>query len=972
MPKDMTLLYKEFYDTYSKRYGNNTCIFLMVGKFYELYASFKQTITPVAQSVKRATEIMNILLKEKQLDDGSTEYWSGFPEQSLHKFAQTLTREGWTVVIVDQIKEAGDVIDRIPTRILSPGTHVEIANQDRMSVASLWIDKQTFSTSVLDLTTGEVFSYKTKFVDEILHMYQVYCVKEVVVAPDTVAFSQESAIRSMINITGPIQIVPQQNFSYFEDEFRREEFFRKLFRTRLLPVRPTLSLIPLQSLIEKSLTVLLRFVEDHFPQQTEQLTTHTIYSPSHHMRLSNNILEQLNILTTNNQRSLLHILDQTVSAIGKRTLRERILRPITDSNELTKRWTQIAFLQQNQNKSILERELRLLYDIPRLHHKVSSGSISSIEVLQMYSSYTASNVLMKQLQNTPLACPVHIQEQVHTYREHVKRLFDEEKASRREKDELVGFLTPIAGPKTTSFEVKIKTLSEEWKLKWTQFSKEIGISPDPFRLVKKGEMEWSWEGPRSLAKIITANAKASKVLTNVEVDTKKAGPVMVNSKEFEEMISVLLSLWSKHEKALQKECEMVCDDLWTMVKPFQNDWVDWLGSVDATLSLANVAEQYNWCQPITADSLSITGLRHPLLETMSTRVAYVKHDVDLGGDSPNGWLIYGVNASGKSSLMKAVGIACILAQAGSFVPATTFSIRPYDAAYSRIWNHDNLWAGLSSFAVEVTELRDILMNATERSLVLGDEVCSGTESTSATALVASTLEHLDKLNTHFMFATHLHDLMKIDGFLPRPGMAVWHLRVERTPDGKLVYDRRLQPGPGSSSYGLEVAHAMGIPLTVLERAHAIRRNLEGTTSSNEAPKSSWNAKLQRHSCEVCGHAVVRDLEVHHIIQRSEGGSNELRNLAVLCEDCHDKHHNGEITVGPLLQTSEGLERSTVSSETNVKVKKSNTKHIWSEEEDLLIRTTLQHLKDRPLKRVVSELADQGIHITQAQLKKFIE
>ncbi len=965
----MTLLYKEFYENYSKRYGNNTCIFLMVGKFYELYASFKQTITPVAQSVKKATEIMNILLKEKQLDDGSTEYWSGFPEQSLHKFAQTLTREGWTVVVVDQHKEAGDVIDRIPTRILSPGTHVEIANQDRMSVASLWLDKQSFATSVLDLTTGEVFSYKTNFADEILHMYQVYCVKEVVVATDSSI--EESAIRSLINITGPIQVIPQQNFSYFEDEFRREEFFRKLFRTRLLPVRPTLSLLPIQPLIEKALTVLLRFVEDHFPQQTEHLTTHCVYSPSHHMRLSNNILEQLNILTTNNQRSLLQLLDQTASAIGKRTLRERILRPITDPTLLQTRWTQVAFLQKFPNKQILERELRLLYDIPRLHHKVSSGSISSLEVLQMFSSYTASNVLMKQLQNTPLACPQHIQEQVQAYREHVKRLLDEEKASRREKDELVGFLTPIAGPKTTSFEVKIQTLSEEWTALWTRFSKEIGISPDLFRLVKKGDMEWSWEGPRSLAKVISGNAKASKVLTNVEVDTKKAGPVMVNSKEFEVTMSSLLSLWGKHEKALEKELEIVCDDLWTMLKPFQNEWIDWLGSVDATLSLANVAEQLKWCQPTISNKggLSITGLRHPLLESNATRVAYVKHDVELGGENPNGWLIYGVNASGKSSLMKAVGIACILAQAGSFVPATTFSIRPYDAAYSRIWNHDNIWAGLSSFAVEVTELRDILMNATQNSLVLGDEVCSGTESTSATALVASTLEHLDKQKTHFMFATHLHDLMKIDGFLPRPGVAVWHLRVERTPDGKLIYDRRLQPGPGSSSYGLEVAHAMGIPLTVLERAHAIRRNLEGTASSNEAPKSSWNAKIQRHSCEVCGHSVVRDLEVHHIVQRSDGGTNELRNLAVLCEECHDKHHNGEITVGPLLQTSEGLERSTVTTET--KKSKTKSKSNWSDEEETLIQTTIQKLKDRPLARVVSELTDQGIQITKAQLKKFI-
>jgi DNA mismatch repair protein MutS len=965
MPKDMTLLYKDFYDTYSKRYGPNTCIYLMVGKFYELYATFKNEMTPVAASVKRASEIMNILLKEKVLDDGSIEFWSGIPEQSLHKFAQTLTREAWTVVVVDQVKEGSDVIDRIPARVLSPGTHVEIANQDRMSVASLWVQSPSFYTSILDLTTGEVISYATQHADEILHMYQVHCVKEIVAATHL----SEDSIRSTLSFHGSIQIVSQTTFSFFEDSFRREEYFRKLFRVRsLLPVRPALSLLHVEANLEKSLCVLLRFVEDHFPQQSERLTTHQLYSPTHYMRLSNNILEQLNVITHNKQRSLLTLVDRTASAIGKRTLRERLLRPITDPAILQTRWNQIDFtLQMDKNKKVIvERQLRQLRDLPRLHFKISSGSLQPTDVLQLCWTYAASHVILQTLQNTPLACPPELQEQIQDYREHVARLLDEEKASRNEKGDFVGCLTPLAGPSSAAYENKIEAKLEAWKQLWTQFCKECGISPDSFQCVRKGDADVSWEGPRSLSKPITAHSKKTKLLTNLECDPKKSGPLIVSSDECNETLSKILSLWNTHKRKQQEEMTVVCDDLWTMVKPFTKEWEEWLGMVDCSLALASVAEENEWCKPSLGAGLEAIGLRHPLLETMANRIEYVKHDVVLGNTKPNGWLIYGVNASGKSSLMKAVGIACILAQAGCYVPATTFSIQPYDAAFSRIWNHDNLWAGLSSFAVEVSELRDIVQNATSRSLVLGDEVCSGTESTSATALVASTLEHLDRQCTHFLFATHLHDLTKISGFLPRPGVAVYHLRVERTPDGKLIYDRRLQPGPGSSSYGLEVARAMGLPISILERAHQIRRSVEGSSSANEAPKSSWNAKLQRQACEVCGHQIVKDLEVHHITPRAEGGSNVLRNLAVLCETCHDKHHNGEIQIGPLLQTSEGLERSTITTTTKTRKGK-----VWSDDEEVLIRTTLQKFKDRPLTRVITELQGEGISITQAQLKKFI-
>jgi DNA mismatch repair protein MutS len=974
MTQNLTTLYRKFYETYSKKYGQNTCILLLVGKFYELYDLVDPVTNTPFTSMRRAIEMMNIMLKEKPNYGPKKEMglWSGFPEQSLHKFAQVLTKEGWTVVVVDQVKDAAEqVIDRVPTRILSPGTHVETATSDRMTVAAIWVSgavhsgtlqsgaaqsatvqsgANTVAASILDLTTGEVFSMQTKQSDEILHMLQVYCVKEVVVT--SVQAVDQDSLKSMFGICGPAHQIPYCPKDNFEGAFAREEYLRKLFRHKTMtPIRTILG-IDSAPLTERSLCLLLRFIEDHFPQHAEKLTSHELYTPADYMRLSNNIIEQLNIITTNGQRSILHLLERTHSAVGKRTLRERILRPITDTKELENRWNQVEFAFHGESNHIIERDLRALYDLPRLHYKFAEGNITSLDILQMFQSYSATACLIKNLKGTPLEMDSWLEDFIQEFRHQFNSLFDEEKARKREDGKPLGFLTSLSGPQTAAIELKIQSLQDSWNAIWQLFCKASGTAPDSFSLEKKSDGQYSWEGPRASLKSIQAFlfTKSDKCLTSIEIDHKKSGPITLH-----------------------------CVEFYTFSDTFQNSWFEWLGRVDCTMALGAVARDLKWSRPSVGEHLEIEGLRHPLLETAQTRAEYVKHSVCLSGGSTSqtntssrGWLIYGVNASGKSSLMKAVGISVILAQAGSFVPADSMCIRPYDAAFSRIWSHDNVWAGLSSFAVEVAELRDILNSATQRSLVLGDEVCSGTESSSATALVASVLEHLDTKGCHFMFATHLHDLLKVPGCLPRPGISVWHLRVERTAEGKLIYDRTLQPGSGSSMYGLEVARAMGLPMSVMERAIQIRRSLGGEVAPEAAPKSSWNSAIQRSLCEVCGSATVRDLEVHHINHRVAGGGNELRNLVVLCDTCHDKTHSGKLEIGELKMTSEGLERI-VKSPSPLPLQlqpKSDKKSKWTEEEMETIRTTIKTFAGRPLTRTCLALEEQGIHITTVQLKKF--
>jgi hypothetical protein len=240
---------------------------------------------------------------------------------------------------------------------------------------------------------------------------------------------------------------------------------------------------------------------------------------------------------------------------------------------------------------------------------------------------------------------------------------------------------------------------------------------------------------------------------------------------------------------------------------------------------------------------------------------------------------------------------------------------------------------------------------------------------SAMALVGGALQWLEKHGSRFIFATHLHGLPT--GALT--ATKVWHLRVRHDPTtDKLIYDRTLHAGSGSSLYGLEVARAMGIPMEVLETAHEIRRSLAGEVTATDAPASAWNTAVQRRACEVCSAAIMRDLEVHHIQPRASatGGRladgskmNGLRNLIVVCQACHDKHHAGKLDIGPVKQTSEGPVREIGS---GVQVAP-----VLNEKEEQLatIKAELRAYPNLPVTRMLFDLENRhGIRITAQRLR----
>ena len=338
----------------------------------------------------------------------------------------------------------------------------------------------------------------------------------------------------------------------------------------------------------------------------------------------------------------------------------------------------------------------------------------------------------------------------------------------------------------------------------------------------------------------------------------------------------------------------------------------YISKVDVMQTKAYIAKEYNYCKPeinekSTKSYVDIQGLRHVLIEHLQKNEIYVANDIVLGDDVQNGILLYGTNAVGKTSFIRALGISLIMAQSGMYVPCSSFVYKPYEAIFSRILGNDNLFKGLSTFAVEMSELRVILKLANEHSLVLGDELCSGTETESALSIFVSGLLNMHEKGCSFIFATHFHEIINYEEIQNLPCLFLKHMAVRYDKENDcLIYDRKLTDGPGNRMYGLEVCKSLYLPEEFLERAYEIRRKYFPESRgelSNQTTK--YNAKKVRGTCEICGNEL--GTEIHHMYQQKDadengyitledGGvvhKNHPANLMSICEDCHHKYHEND-------------------------------------------------------------------------------
>ena len=739
----------------------------------------------------------------------------------------------------------------------------------------------------------------------------------------------------------------------------RIQFFKDLYQpTSALSVEDHLDLAR-HPQVRRSLFHLLSFIRDHNASFLQRLSTHTIWEPADYLILGNAALEQLAMISPNSARaheSLLHWLQRATTAMGRRFLRERCLTPIADTEELNRRQERIEVLRDVKDKSAYLGHLKGMYDLPRIYRRFALGKAGSQDLLCLLTTYEHCRDLLVSTTATPCGLDV---EQHGMVLEHINQVLTTWSAVRiRQSCGQIGegagggSAAPAVGsfhPWVRGQQPTLDTLEDQWtaletealaiKQSWEKHLKEEAV----INWTIKDEAPFTFTTTQRRATSLQGFFKGTKKSCGFEIIKRATSTtaVIVQNTRLGELNTAAIALRAEWIAATTAKWRTHWQ---TWIQTNQSAGlfeilVNWVSEFDCECAFAILADEYGYIRPEYVEpqteasaGFTVTDLRHPIIERVRTATPYIPHSLAFGefastdaaaaaaaATVPNGLLLYGVNAAGKSSLGKAVGLAILMAQIGCPVPATKMRIIPYTGLYTRILGNDNLWAGMSSFVVEMTEFRSILRSAATRMLVIGDELCAGTETASATAIVAAGIQTLVRRGAHFLFATHLHELSEIPEIANDPKVRPYHLSVCSDPTtGALIYDRALRAGCGSPMYGLEVCRGLDMDTEFLALATALRKRM--FTADGKAHASKYNSSVVVSRCTVCGADGNHNLEVHHIVPQAAADTegriapgqhkNTKSNLVVLCEKCHQNHHSGLLEIQGWVDTSEGLKLMT--------------------------------------------------------------
>jgi DNA mismatch repair protein MutS len=962
----LTDIYFEIQADFEKRYGDDVLIFLELGSFFEIYSVDNETMQ--IGKAKEVAEMLNIQLtrKNKSIAENSIKnpFMAGVPTVSFERHLNRLIQEQkFTIILIRQKGEPPNVT-RYLHQIISPGTNFDyVADSGENFIVALTVDvhKNIYSIgySGIDVSTG--ISYVSEIhgtaedpnfaLDEVFNLLHIYKTSEIVLNFLTKFVNQQKVLEYL-------EIKRNYHYSVHTKRVKIEfqnELFRRVYKTNsfLSPIEElNLERIPLAS---ESLAILIEFIFSHDFKIVEKLNRPEIIENRNFLYLGNSAIEQLNIISTSSdEKRVLDLIDKTSTAMGKRLLKTRLLHPIFEKSKLLERYDFVDRVSPHLVE--LDSNLRRIYDLERILRRVKIQKLHPLEINYLYGSLIATLKISEIVKKNLIANFSFSDIELRSMIDRIENYFNLEITSKYNQDQIAeniflkgvsleidrvekdisGYLGALEkiGDKIYELLKKQNSKNDRDMVSIGVLEKEghyISLTNTRFKSIEKefheakiilGSEEYLFKDFK-IRKLSNSVKITSDVIDKFseQINNSKAKLIALVKEEF---LRELRDFEIKHSLAIERV-------------------IEFLGNIDVAVSTGKVARDFQYSRPEIIESstnqniLQISELRHPLIEQREANGIYIPNDIFLGekslfsetenfnkslldvteADRIDGMLLYGINSSGKSSLMKSVGIAIVLAQSGFFVPAKAMKFTLFKSLFTRIVSKDNLSKGLSSFAVEMMELKNIFNRAGENSIVLGDEISHGTETLSGVSIVSSAILRLVEKRSLFIFATHLHQLQKIDEVQNLGTVVNLHLAVRYDEEkDKLIFNRKLEMGSGSSVYGLEFARSLHIDERFLSHANSIRKRLSDEYSDVELilqkKRSRYNSNLYLTKCIICGENVD---DVHHISQKKIAkmgfighfSKNHKHNLVPLCKKHHLEIHSGKIEIKGFMTTSNGLE-----------------------------------------------------------------
>jgi DNA mismatch repair protein MutS len=931
-------------DEHAELYGKEKSIILMqVGSFFEAYQSGSKGF-----DLDIISEITNCNVSKK---DGVK--MLGFPLQSLNKFLNMLVNEGFQVKVIEQNalgkihgkinEKINGKVERNTKGVYSKGTLIDLDNKDNNYILSLWLEKDDnnldiIGVTICDIGTG-VLEIKDclcdaqdnyQALDEIATYINTYNPSEVILGcADPEYIWTSSKLKYLELDDKKYYIANTTNKLYSKLSYQKHEL-SKIFNQKN----------PIEYLeIEQyhygriSLMMLLEYIEHHNKDLLKNLTNIQNYNNTSYLYLGNNAIQQLHVLSSdptqnkigNRYKSLYDVINFTLTPMGRRFLKKELSHPLINYESIQARYDLV--IKFTDYLSPIKEDIQYVCDMEKMHKKLISGDLHPTELYRWIVSYNRIITLYKKIGKI---FKLNDESALDIYKI-LDKTFDIEK--------LPGYASVSNGSNITN--IFLSGFDKDIDDLQTKIDENRNILRDLAKFIEeyntpKKSINCRVEfNERDGYHLITTKKRWKEIEESFKTNTKIIGGILIKeligkdnaasgTKIFSDKLCKISSELIKKEHdivdKIQDKYREYCISFCEKYKKQINSVISWISYVDFIYSGAMCMDKYKYSIPVLQKSESswfkCEKIRHPIVERLSDN--YVPFDMELGlSQSYTGITLFGLNSAGKSTLQKSVGLNIILAQIGYPVACVKLEYSPYHSLFTRISGNDNLFKGLSSFSVEMLEIRNILKRTNNRSLIIADEVCRGTEYESGLIIVLTMIKLLSEKKANFITASHLHELVNHEMYKNLLNVRSFHIKIiynEKT--NVITYNRELCPGSGDNFYGLLVAKSLIDDRDFLQ----ISTDIKNTMVITKKDTSKYNLNIIKDECSIC-HKKVKDssevpLETHHIIFQKDAVNNMIneyqhknssKNLVVICQKCHDDVDRGKINILGKVETSAGEE-----------------------------------------------------------------
>lgn len=795
-----TPLMKQYFEIKAKH--PDAILLFRVGDFYEMYGD----------DAVVGAEILGIVQTKRANGVGQSVEMAGFPHHALDTYLPKLVRAGKRVAICDQLEDpklTKKLVKRGITELVTPGVSINdniLNHKENNFLAAIHFAKDKCGIAFLDISTGEFLTAEgtTDYIDKLLNNF----------SPKEVLLERNNKKR-FEEIFGP---------RYFSFELDDWIFTSEAANDRLLKHFETKNLkgFGIQHLKLGIIAsgAILYYLDQTQHTHISHITSLARIEEERYVRLDKFTVRSLELVCAMNEdgKSLLDVIDKTISPMGSRLLRRWILFPLKDVKPIQERQDVVEyFFRHPEVKELLDEQLEQIGDLERIISKVAVGRVTPREVVQLKIALQALEPIKEacMASNEPSLCRIGEQLNVCALiRDRIDREIQPDPPSLVNKGGVIakGVNEELDELRSIAYSGKDYLLQVQQRE-----SEKTGIPS--LKIAFNNVFGYYIEVRNAHKDKVPADWIRKQTLVNAE------RYITEELKEYEEKIlgaeEKILSLESRLFNEL-----VLC--LTEYIPPIQCN-ANLIGRLDCLLSFAKAAESNKYIRPLVdeSDVIDVKGGRHPVIEKqLPLGETYVANDVYLDEDKQQIIIITGPNMAGKSALLRQTALITLLAQIGCFVPAESARIGIVDKIFTRVGASDNISVGESTFMVEMNEAADILNNMTSRSLVLFDELGRGTSTYDGISIAWAIVEYIHEhphAHAKTLFATHYHELNEMERSFPR--IKNFNVSVKEV-GNKLIFLRKLVPGGSEHSFGIHVAKMAGMPKCIVNRADEILKQLE--------------------------------------------------------------------------------------------------------------------------------------------------